>query len=477
VAGFFIFSTLVVAICLITPETLLMKKPLLSLLLIFALIAPINASAAVKAGAKCKKAGQTSTFAGKKFTCVKSGKKLVWNKGVGIAKPKPVALPTPTPTPTPTATPNPTPTPTPTPTLPSDLSTRSEITPTAALSDVAVCKTPDLTTRSSGSNGFPRPEGSLYGKVNPKILFIPLSFSDTPEFSETDLSRMESVLNEVKEFYKETSYGFVNLNFEILEKSKWLSIEKSAESYGLTNPRPQQNNTEALKEILTKVDPSVNFDLYDGVIIETARYAGRGVGQAFLGQKFPTRNGTAKGVSLETAYAAGSFQTLAHELGHTLFGLEDLYVFLNDQRPSVPGGPNPAGSWDMMSNSSREFFGWSKFLSGWLENNQVRCITNQSPTTHYIESLDIQNSDPKLILINLQQGVTLAIEVRQLLSSFPKGALVYKIDTRINHGDGPIVAENILIYEGKSLERDGYRISVMVEGRDGLLIKTERVNP
>jgi hypothetical protein len=71
----------------------------------------------------------------------------------------------------------------------------------------------------------------------------------------------------------------------------------------------------------------------------------------------------------------------------------------------------------------------------------------------------------------------LAIEVRQLLSSFPKGALVYKIDTRINHGDGPIVAENILIYEGKSLERDGYRISVMVEGRDGLLIKTERVNP
>jgi M6 family metalloprotease-like protein len=97
-----------------------MKKLLLSLLLIFALIAPINASAAVKAGAKCKKAGQTSTYAGKKFTCIKSGKKLVWNKGVAITKPKPVALPTPTPTPTleptPTPTVEPTPTPTPTPT-------------------------------------------------------------------------------------------------------------------------------------------------------------------------------------------------------------------------------------------------------------------------------------------------------------------------------------------------------------------------
>ena len=59
----------------------------------------------------------------------------------------------------------------------------------------------------------------------------------------------------------------VNLSFEILEKSKWLSIEKSAESYGLTNPKPQQNNTDALIEILTKVDPSVNFDLYDGKVI------------------------------------------------------------------------------------------------------------------------------------------------------------------------------------------------------------------
>jgi hypothetical protein len=44
--------------------------------------------AAVKAGAKCTKAGATSTTAGKKYTCVKSGAKLVWNKGVAL-KPAP----------------------------------------------------------------------------------------------------------------------------------------------------------------------------------------------------------------------------------------------------------------------------------------------------------------------------------------------------------------------------------------------------
>jgi hypothetical protein len=73
-------------------------------------LVPFNASAAVKAGDTCKKAGSTSTANGKKFTCIKSGKKLVWNKGVAVAKPKPVQTPTPVPTPTPEPTPNPMPT-------------------------------------------------------------------------------------------------------------------------------------------------------------------------------------------------------------------------------------------------------------------------------------------------------------------------------------------------------------------------------
>jgi hypothetical protein len=83
--------------------------------------------AAVKAGAKCTKAGATSVSGGKKFTCIKSGKKLVWNKGVAVKKPLPVATPTPTPSPTPTPEPSPTPTPTPTPT-PSPTPTLKDLT-------------------------------------------------------------------------------------------------------------------------------------------------------------------------------------------------------------------------------------------------------------------------------------------------------------------------------------------------------------
>jgi hypothetical protein len=84
------------------------RNKLLALLitaLTLAFIQPV-ALAAVKPGTACKVLGKISTSSGIKYTCVKSGKKLVWNKGVAVKKA------TPTPTPTPTATPTPTPTPT-----------------------------------------------------------------------------------------------------------------------------------------------------------------------------------------------------------------------------------------------------------------------------------------------------------------------------------------------------------------------------
>jgi hypothetical protein len=63
------------------------------------------AQAAVKAGSGCSKAGSTSTVSGKKYTCIKSGKKLVWNKGVVVVKPTPTNSPKPNPTPTSESTP------------------------------------------------------------------------------------------------------------------------------------------------------------------------------------------------------------------------------------------------------------------------------------------------------------------------------------------------------------------------------------
>ena len=55
----------------------------LSLLLIFTLI-PAYSATPPKAGLSCAKQGVTKTYQGKKFTCIKSGKRLAWNKSEKI---------------------------------------------------------------------------------------------------------------------------------------------------------------------------------------------------------------------------------------------------------------------------------------------------------------------------------------------------------------------------------------------------------
>jgi len=51
------------------------------------LISPVQSfAAAPKGGATCTKMGSTSIAANKKFTCIKSGKKMVWDQGTAVAK-------------------------------------------------------------------------------------------------------------------------------------------------------------------------------------------------------------------------------------------------------------------------------------------------------------------------------------------------------------------------------------------------------
>lgn len=76
-----------------------------TLLVIFLAIGMTHSFSAAtpKAGQKCNKLGASQTLSGKKFTCIKSGSKLIWNKGPAtqkVSSPKPPTSPSASPKPT-----------------------------------------------------------------------------------------------------------------------------------------------------------------------------------------------------------------------------------------------------------------------------------------------------------------------------------------------------------------------------------------
>jgi M6 family metalloprotease-like protein len=427
-----------------------MKKKLiafLSILLLSSFLPLVPAHAAVKAGAKCNKTGLTSIAAGKTYTCIKSGKKLVWSKGLPLSKlPVIQAI---------------------------DLSKFANITPSTELSAPDTCKTVDITPSITFSNGFPRPSYSVNGKTEIKLLVLPIIFDEIP-FTNTDLTNLENALKSTSEFYSKMSYGRLKLIFEIPERELWVKLLKSAKSYGIIPNLPQQNNEIIAIDAIALADKQINLSAYQSVIIESGYSSLTSIGQGMGGKTFVGKTGSVVGATLEIGEAVGRASVISHELGHNLFGLEDLYVFLNSKRPTVPE-PQPAGKWDVMSEGGSlvpGFFGWNRLLMGWLPDSEIRCIKNQNSTTHFLSNID-NVTDPKLVLINVASGITIAMESREI-DSKNQGLLVYKIDSNINHGDGPISAEKKLLSKGESMKIDNWNIYVSDTSPSGLIVKVEK---
>ena len=116
------------------------KITLISTLFLALLTSNSYSATKITPGASCKVLNQKVTFQKKIFTCIKSGKKLIWNKGVQIKMQSPTPKPTsPTPSPTPTPTTDSTPTQTPS----------KSATPTAANSGYTLAQVKANNSRQS----------------------------------------------------------------------------------------------------------------------------------------------------------------------------------------------------------------------------------------------------------------------------------------------------------------------------------------
>jgi hypothetical protein len=445
----------------------------LAIVVLLSLSSPVHA-AAPKAGSKCTKAGQTSTSAGIKYTCVKSGKKLVWNKGVAIKKAEPAPAPSAETTRE----------------IKNLLATDSRITPTSALTPIASCKTGDMTPdyawggKILNRNGFPRPDISVAGKKSAKILVVPIIFKDLPFREEkiqrgqvfsSDLDLLNETIPYIKESFKTLSVQRFEVEIDVLPKSQWFVFDRDNPLSGVWGV----DNFTTLMEMIEKEKPDFNFDGYDTFAFIT----GNGMpGQSGLGSaqaSHPRVKNSQSGFMNAILMLGGITSTTlwVHEFGHSLFSFEDLYLFsqASTGAPRKLGELSVPSKWDLMSDSSKvSLLGWNKFLIGWLYDSEVRCISEQKSSIHYLSNRETSN-DTKLLTINLAPGVTLAAEAKNA-SGTDKGLLLYLINSYTSHGEGPVLTQNSLITKGQSKSWLGWQFNVLDSNEEGVLIEAVKTD-
>jgi hypothetical protein len=449
-----------------------------ALVVIFALFLSLflpNSYSAQKitAGASCKGLDKKVDYKNKTYTCIKKGNKLVWSKGVAIKSATPATSPSPTP-----AASNPA-----IEAKVDSLSLDPRISKDALLSPASICKTIDKTPdygpngTFTSRNGFPRPKEATYPSGKAKVLVIPFTYTTWPFLSKlpaitnrtvTDLEALQKVNKEVEQLAKSLSAGRFEMEISILPESEWLILDPEL---GFDST-PMTDNFGPIKKMIQKNDGKIDFEKYDSyVFVSTLGAPIPPVAQATYSTEVKTSKGQANKLVLMTQGWSSS-ALYFHELGHSMFGLEDLYLFSENKAEWLPSELAPILAWDLMASSQIEVLSnWNRLLMGWLSDSEIRCLTDQGQSTHYLSDFT-KKGQPQLLLINLAPGVSLAAESR--IWGETQRLLLYVIDTNLSHGQGPLRSLNTLLKAGESKELFDWKFNVLESSKDGLLLEVSK---
>ena len=449
-----------------------------ALLVIFALCLSLflpNSYSAQKitAGSSCKGLNKKVDYKNKTYTCIKKGNKLVWSKGAVIKSAAPAASPSPTPAVS-------------SPAIEAkvdSLSLDPRVSKDSLLSSASICKTIDKTPDygpgglTTSRNGFPRPKEATYPSGKAKVLVIPFTYTTWPFLSKlpaitnrtvTDLEAIQKVNKEVEELAKSLSAGRFELEISILPESEWLTLDPEL---GFDST-PMTDNFGPIKKMIQKNDGKIDFEKYDSyVFVSTLGPPIPPVAQATYSTEVKTSKGQANKLVLMTQGWSSS-ALYFHELGHSMFGLEDLYLFSENKAEWLPSELTPILAWDLMASSQIEVLSnWNRLLMGWISDSEIRCLTDQSQSTHYLSDFT-KKGQPQLLLINLAPGVSLAAESRIWGES--QRLLLYVVDTNLSHGQGPLRSLNTLLKAGESKELFDWKFNVLETSKDGLLLEVSK---
>ena len=493
-----------------------MKKPLVAISLALVLLIPASALAAPKAGASCSKAGSTSTYSGKKYTCIKSGKKLVWNKGVLIPKAIPTVSPTPTPTASPSIDSSAISVPARTsirdaaftflPATESKETPKTELSKDSDFSDLAQCKLVEgVADRQGGiATGFGMAKERVVLTDNPKIQIMPVDFPNV-QASNTPANDFADIQKFMDDFYGKASSKPFKFNWQY--PGKYIRMAKNIEDYDVGGNFFQKTwdpkkYAKYLTQVFKTTDPFIDFTGVDAVIMITPPNTlpsqmgtfmvwGLTPGQEYIaqGEDFLTNEGRIWNILGRGGQVIDGW-SYVHEFGHSL-GLTDIRNVADVANQSSDG----MGIFDVMASSvAPELLAWHRFLLGIIYDNQVHCVNQTQSSTHWIRPVAMQTKGLKSVVVPLSCTTGIAIESRRRmgidnrLGKESEGVMVHTIDTKI---DWPYSAFRIVpptrskdrtneadspLKIGEFVITNGIKVTVVETGSFGDVVRVENVD-
>ncbi|MFG2620462.1 M6 family metalloprotease domain-containing protein [Streptomyces sp. NPDC048507] len=304
------------------------------------------------------------------------------------------------------------------------------------------------------SEGLPTPPGYSRSTGEVRALNLMIDFPDA-KGEGSALDRLAEFFPQTSEWFRTSSYGRLTYRAEAPIRN-WLRMPMPFAAYGIERGSPYEPGYRQLVEHIAKAaDPEVDFSRYDLINILVTPNAGPSALDTVLSVTF-SGNGeapVADGVPLANtsfvysrqddgsgSYRETGYRVLPHENGH-VFGLPDLYT---------SDGGGTVGHWDIMSEdwgANNDLLGWHKWKLGWLDGSQISCAAKSGVSDHVLSPLAVEGGT-KLAFIPLTESAGYAVEVRTRAGNdeavCKPGVLIYKVDSDVDTGRGPVTVADSL---------------------------------
>ena len=339
-------------------------------------------------------------------------------------------------------------------------------------STVELCKLENL--YPNRGYGFPLNPFALRAKGDLKMTLIFIDFEDSQATKSID--EVYDILSPISsDFFYNSSYGNLNLEFDVIDK--WYRMSKNADAYNMSRDNSTAlSHKEYLQEALSLADVDYDFSQSDAfAVITNPDTQEVDFGPALVGNDYWNLKSeektfyTSTNSGYDLYYWGGLW--LNHEVFHNM-GLPDLYKYGGD--PTWHGLVGRFSIMGLISGEAPDLFGYSKWMLDWVKDSQVFCAESGTGVID-ISPIELFQGETKIVVLPLSNTKAVVLESRRAIgldSNLPNdGVLVYLVNTSIPGGTGVIkvlpednydeVKLNVLLGEGDELYYEDYNIKVV----------------